>query len=332
MIERPHYRALPARFRRASVLLIGCGDVGGRIATMLSPRGQHRLRLLGVIRDPAGAPRLRAMGVVPLIADLDQQASLPRLRSLARWMIDLAPPPQSGPNDPRSARLVLALAPGPRARRAHCAFTGRLRPHASAAAQAHNVPNRWVYISTTGVYGNCEGAFFDETRPVAPTSDRAGRRVDAERQFRARTRKSQVNASILRVPGIYAGDRLPLARLKQQLPALRDEDDVFTSHIHADDLARIAWTAIFRGQPGRIVHTVDDSGLKMGQYFDRVADAFGLPRPPRVTRDELHARVSPMMLSFMSESRRLANRRLKRELRVRLHYPTVDSLLAATVV
>ena len=154
------------------------------------------------------------------------------------------------------------------------------------------------------------------------------RRVDAERRFRAAGARGLARVAILRVPGIYAHDRLPLERLRKGLPALRAEDDVFTTPVHADDLARIARAALMRGRPGRVVHAVDDSDLRMGDYFDRVADAFALPRPPRVARAELAALVTPAMLSFMSESRRLANRRLKRELRVRLRFADVDATLA----
>jgi len=311
-----HYRALPRRLRRPSLLVVGCGDVGRRLGAALAPRGAGRLRVVGVVRDPAQAARLREAGIVPLVADLDRRASLGRLRALAHWMIDLAPPPNAGPDDPRTARLLAALRAGPRAP------GGRRR--ASGVA-----PRRWVYISTTGVYGDCAGALFDETRPTAPGSDRAGRRLDAERRFRAAARAGAARPALLRVPGIYAQDRLPLERLRQRLPALSAGDDVHTNHVHADDLARIAWAAVFRGRPARVVHAVDDTDLKMGDYFDRVADAFGLPRPPRLARAELAARVSPVMLSFMSESRRLRNERLKRELRVRLRYPDVDHLLSS---
>jgi nucleoside-diphosphate-sugar epimerase len=231
-------------------------------------------------------------------------------------MIDLAPPPNTGERDPNSARLIAALATPRRA---------RVTPPARGAGS----PRRWVYVSTTGVYGDTGGARFDESRPVAPASARAIRRVDAERRFRAAVRRGLARAAIVRAPGIYAHDRLPIERLRKRLPALVPGDDVYTNHIHADDLARACWAALFRGSAGRVVHAVDDSDLKMGDYFDQVADALGLPRPPRVTRVELPALVTPMMLSFMSESRRLLNRRLRRELRVRLRYPDVGATLAA---
>ena len=314
------YRALPRRFRRASVLLAGCGDVGQRIGALLAARG---LRPIGTLRTPEHASALRGLGIVPLRLDLDTR--LPRLAAWCGKVIHLAPPPTEGTQDPRTRRLIAALSRPARglwgpacASHDPSARVRTARPLAGA---------RWVYISTTGVYGDCAGAQFDETRPVAPANPRAQRRVAAERLWRQAARQG-ARASVLRVPGIYAHDRLPLARLRQGLPALLPHDDVHTNHIHADDLARIGLAALWRGRPGRVVHAVDDSDLRMGDYFDQVADAAGLPRPPRVPAAELAARVSPMMLSFMSESRRLRNRRLKQELRVRLRYPTVAHTLA----
>jgi nucleoside-diphosphate-sugar epimerase len=178
------------------------------------------------------------------------------------------------------------------------------------------------------VYGDCGGALVDETRPVAPRNARALRRVDGEQALRRWTRRGRGRASILRVPGIYANDRLPLKRLHDGTPALRAEDDVYTNHVHADDLARMAALALFRGLPGRVYHASDDTRMKMGEYFDAVADALKLPRPPRLPRSELKAAVSPATLSFMSESRQLDNGRIKRELGVRLRYRTVDEALA----
>jgi nucleoside-diphosphate-sugar epimerase len=185
-----------------------------------------------------------------------------------------------------------------------------------------------VYVSTSGVYGDCGGALVDETRPVAPRNARALRRVDAEQVLRAWARRAHGHLAILRVPGIYAHDRLPLKRLEQGTPALLPEDDVYTSHIHADDLARMIVLALFRALPGRVYIAADDTRMKMGEYFDAVADAFGLPRAPRLPRDELRKAVSPLALSFMSESRRLDNARVKRELGVRLRWARVDTALA----
>ncbi len=141
--------------------------------------------------------------------------------------------------------------------------------------------------------------------------------------------RTGASLAILRVPGIYARERLPLRRLEQGTPALLAQDDVYTNHIHADDLARIVALALFRSLPGRIYHAVDDTHMKMADYFDTVADAFDMPRPPRVARAQLAALVSPMLLSFMSESRRMSNKRIKSELGMRLRYPNVSAAVAA---
>ncbi|UGQ47456.1 SDR family oxidoreductase [Massilia endophytica] len=280
---------------RPRLLLIGCGDVGMRLLPLL--RGRYRV--FALTSQPERLAELRAAGAVPILGNLDQPATLRRLAGLARHVVHLAPPPAEGMKDPRT-RNVTAILPD----RA-----------------------RLVYVSTTGVYGDAGGAWIDETRTVAPQNARAHRRVDAERVLRRWARRAGGRLSILRVPGIYAADRLPLKRLEQGTPALLPEQDVYTNHVHADDLAAIVLQALRLGRPGRIYHAVDDSDMKMGEYFDAVADAFGMPRPPRLPRGELAQAVSPAMLSFMAESRRLGNRRLKEELGVRLRYPSVNHFL-----
>ncbi len=278
------------------VLILGCGDVGLRLVPLLLPR----YRVLAVTSNPERRAELRAAGAVPIVADLDAPLTLGRLARLAPTIVHLAPPQSEGRIDRRTRNLAAILPEGA----------------------------RLVYVSTTGVYGDCAGASFDETRRVRPQNARAVRRVDAETVLRAWARRRHGKLSILRVPGIYAADRLPLERLHKGLPALVAQEDVHTNHIHADDLARICQAAMRLGAPNRVYHAVDDTDLKMGDYFDAVADAAGLPRPPRLPRSELERSVSPMMLSFMSESRRLHNARIKDELGVRLRYPDVQSLLA----
>jgi nucleoside-diphosphate-sugar epimerase len=283
------------QFHRPRLLILGCGDVGMRLLPLL--RG--RFRVFAVTSQPERCAELRAAGAVPLVADLDEPASLRRLAGLASYVVHLAPPQAEGALDRRTRNVSAVLPAGARV----------------------------VYISTTGVYGDCGGATFDESRPVAPRNARAQRRVDAEQWLRRWGRRTASAVSILRVPGIYAGDRLPVKRLQLGTPALIAQDDVYTNHIHADDLARVIARALFRGAPGRVYHAVDDSDMKMADYFDSVADAFQLPRPPRLPRAELADAVTPALLSFMSESRRLRNQRLKRELGVRLRYARVVDCL-----
>jgi nucleoside-diphosphate-sugar epimerase len=294
---------------KQTLLIAGCGDVALRAAPLL----QTHYRLLGMYRRPENREPLRLQGITPVYGDLDIPDSLSKISGLAHGVLHLAPPPNLGRHDTRTANLLAAL-------------TRKRRP--KTRIKAAMLPQRLVYISTSGVYGNCEGRLVDETHVLNPQTERALRRVDAERQLRSWGLRTGVSVSILRVPGIYAGNRLPLARLREGIPALLSEEDSFTNHIHADDLARIVLAALRFARPGRVYHACDDSHLKMGEYFDLIADQFGLPRPPRVSRAEAEGQISPSMLSFMRESRRLINTRLKHELHVNLHYPTVRDCFA----
>jgi nucleoside-diphosphate-sugar epimerase len=283
------------------LLIIGCGDVALRAATGL----RDRYRIYALTHSRERMPMLRAHGVVPLAGDLDDPASLHGLSGIAHGILHCAPPPRRGLRDTRTAHLIAALAKG------------------------KSLPQQLVYISTSGVYGDCDGELVDETHLLRPSTERAQRRVDAERQLRDWGKRSRVCVSILRAPGIYSSERLPLARLRAGTPALNAVEDPYTNHIHADDLARMAVAALRFGHPGRMYNASDDSVLKMGEYFDLVADRFGLPRPPRVPRTGAGRQIAPNLLSFMDESRRLSNRRIKRELRLKLRYPTVHDGLAA---
>ncbi|MGU7781748.1 NAD-dependent epimerase/dehydratase family protein [Burkholderia sp. PU8-34] len=325
--------------RRPRVLIVGCGDVGLRcIAQWRARRGD--LRIVALTSHPARCDELRAAGATPIVGDLDRPWTLGRLAGLARTILHLAPPQSDGSEDRRTRALVAALtAPARRSTVQPAPAYGRLRsvraaarPAGAPVRAARIVPDglrapRLVYASTTGVYGDCGGARIDETHPLRPANPRAVRRVSAERQLRAATARGVLSARIVRIPGIYAANRLPLARLERGTPALEPADDVYTNHIHADDLAAILRRAAVRGRPSRAVHASDDSELQMGEYFDRVAHAFGLPPPPRVSRADAERLLEPTLLSFMRESRRLSNARLKRELCVTLRYPTVDEFL-----
>jgi nucleoside-diphosphate-sugar epimerase len=291
------------------VLIVGCGDVAMRALPMLL----ERYRVSALVRQLHAGERLAALGVGGIVGDLDDPASLAPLAGLADRIVHLAPPPDAGAIDTRTRNLVAALTRDDKA----AATRGAM------VAQAPRAPARLVYISTSGVYGDCRGAYVDELRPVNARTDRARRRVDAEQTVLAYGRTVGVNVSILRVPGIYATDRLPLERLKRGTPVLAAEDDVYTNHIHADDLAAIVVAALERAQPGTIYNASDDSEMKMSEWFDLLADRAGLPRPPRVRRAEASECIAPMLLSFMSESRRLVNAKMKRELGITLRYPTV---------
>ena len=376
--QTPHYRPVPRRFRRQRLLIIGCGDIGQRVVQQL----HHGWQVMGVARSDETLQKIRTAGALAMRAD--------DAHRLARWATHIlhAAPPASRDGEvtdrlTRGWLQALARARGQRARttsrpgRAHRLGTrsmGTLLAVPAPATQApsrsrHTPAPRLVYLSTTGVYGDRGGAFTRESDTLQPLTDRARRRVDAERQVRfgihrpdgsnagsrraahphadsarpdsahrdsahvsgARHRHLQqppLPALVLRVPGIYAADRLPVERLRQQVPALVSADDVITNHIHADDLARIARTALLRGPRQRVINAVDDSQMTLGDYLDQVADRLGLPRPPRHSRAELTQTLSEVRMSFMRESRRLDTRRLKRELRVRLQWPTVAEFLA----
>ncbi len=301
--------ALPARFRRERVLIIGCGDVGLRAARLLGP--DDRVRVLALTSSAERVPALRKRGITPLQGNLDDAQGLRRLAGIATRVLHLAPPPSGETGDwrldPRSRALVRALV-------------------------QRSLPGALVYGSTSGVYGDAQGRWVDEATPANPLTPRAWRRVDAEAVMHWLGRATGVRTTALRIPGIYAPDRpggTPRERLQRGTPVLRAEDDVYTNHIHADDLARACVLALWRGRPQRNVNVVDDTELKMGDYVDFAADLYGLPRPQRIARDAAGEQLPLSLLSFMGESRRLRNQRMKQELRLRLRHPTVAQGLRA---
>jgi nucleoside-diphosphate-sugar epimerase len=256
----------------------------GDIARRVAPRLAGRF---------AWHPLSRRHGV-----DLDRPETLAALPA-ADALLHCAPPPGHGTSDPRTGNLLAAL------------------------AKAGILPARVVYVSTSGVYGDCAGARVDEGRPVNPQTDRARRRVDAERQLAAWCTARAIPLIVLRVPGIYAADRLPLERLRAGTPVLRREDDVYTNHVHAEDLAAIAVRALQDDAPQGVYNASDDTEMLAGDWMDLVAERCALPRPPRVSRAQAQALLSPDTRTFLGESRRLINARLKERLGVRLSYPTV---------
>lgn len=307
------------------ILIIGSGDIALRTIPLLA----ERYRVYALIRNPDYRAKLKALGATPIVGDLDNRKRLARIRGLADIVLHFAPPGTTGKTDARTRNLLAALSQAdPDKTTSHSTKLSKNDSQVAGYEQGRRMPLRLVYISTSGVYGDCGGGWAAEARPVNPASSRGKLRVDAERQIRAWGRRNQVIASILRVPGIYAAERLPLERIRSGAPAILEAEDSYSNHIHADDLARIAVAALHRGKSCRVYHATDDDEMKMGDYFDAVADAFCLPRLPRLSRDEVQRAVSPMMWSFMNESRRLTNVRMKNELKVALRYPTVASFLA----
>jgi nucleoside-diphosphate-sugar epimerase len=276
------------------MLLVGCGYVGTRLARQYLDAGEPAV---GVVRSAAGAKRLAAAGIQALIADLAQDdLSVLPLRHCS--LFHLAPPPTSGTEDLHTRRLVDAF---------------ELAGH----------PRRVVYVSTTGVYGDCCGAWVDETWPARPTAERSLRRWDAEQTLVRWSRESGGELVILRVAGIYGPGRLPLERIRQRVPMVRPEDSPFSNRIHVDDLASALAAAMARGESGAVYNACDGHPTSMTDYFLDIADAAGLPRPPLIPMAEAAGQVSEAMLSYLAESRRLSNRRLVEGLGLELRYPTL---------
>ncbi|MES1927051.1 SDR family oxidoreductase [Salinisphaera sp. T31B1] len=254
-------------------LIVGCGETGLRVAARAVGAGQS---VTGIVRSADSARRVRSVGAVARTADLDKPlAGLP----VCDRLFYFAPPPREGRADTRLQRVVDAMGPP---------------------------PARVVYISTTGVYGDCDGAWVNEDRAVNPATDRAHRRVDAERRIHA----WQPLATVLRAPGIYGPGRLPVERVRCGEPIVDDAEGGWSNRIHIDDLAEVAWQAGQRPWPHRIYNVTDGHPTRLGDYYDALAGLLGVPSPPRIPWTEAERQFSAMRLSFLRESRRLDTRRL----------------------
>jgi nucleoside-diphosphate-sugar epimerase len=281
------------------VLIVGCGYVGRRVAALHLARGAP---VVGVVRSAPSAKALADTGIGALRADLDaERLDLP---TRGAGVYYFAPPPDSGTTDPRLSRFLASLA-------------------------ASGQPRRVVYIGTTGVYGDCGGAWVDESRPPNPSVDRARRRWDAECRLRDWAKATGGELVILRVAGIYGPGRLPLERLRRGLPMVPEEEAPWTNRIHVDDLTAVCLAAMDRAPDGAVYNVSDGHPGNMTDYFNRVADLVGLPRPPVVRLAEAGGRLSEGLLSYLRESRRLDNRRMLAELGVTLRYPTLADGLPA---
>ena len=280
----------------ATVLVIGCGDIGRRVAALEQQAGNP---VAALARSASSAANLISRNIEVLPGDLDQPASL-NARSAAPpdVLYYLAPPPAAGDDDSRLRNWLRSPQP---------------------------LPRRFVYISTSGVYGDCGGAWINEDWPLNPRSERGKRRLDAENQLRAWSRDHGVELIILRVPGIYGPGRLPVERVRQGVPVLIEADAPWSNRIHADDLADACFAAARRGRSVQAFNISDGHPTTMTDYFWRIADLYGLPRPPAITMEEARRVLSPSMLSFLEESKRLDTRRMREELGVAPRYPDLAS-------
>ncbi|HKY89951.1 MAG TPA: SDR family oxidoreductase [Nevskiaceae bacterium] len=278
----------------APTIIVGCGDLGRRVALRL-PAGTVR----AIVRGESSAQALREAAIDARAFDLDATDVPIDAGADVFWF---APPPETGTTDPRLRRWCAARTSAPR---------------------------RLVYVSTSGVYGDCAGAWIDEDAPLQPRTDRGRRRLDAERALQDLARARGTEVVVLRVPGIYGPGRLPVERLKKGLAVVREEEAPWTNRIHVDDLATVALAAMARGRPGCAYNVSDGHPTTMTDYFVRCARLLGLPEPPRVTLEIARASFTPAMRSFLEESKRLVNRRMLDELGITLRYPSLEHGLPA---
>jgi nucleoside-diphosphate-sugar epimerase len=281
------------------MIILGCGSIGQALARRYR---QQSVPVLGVVRSTESAAQVQATGARALQLDLACD-DLAALECANAEVFHLAPPPSEVDTDPLTAHLIQAF--------------DRL---------GH--PRRLVYVGTTGVYGDCDGAWVDEDWPTRPTAARSLRRWDAEQRLRQWSQESGTELIILRVAGIYACDRLPLARIRSGQPVVKAEEAPWSNRIHADDLVEICIAAMARAPSGSVYNVCDSQPSTMTDYFCQIADAAGLPRPPQIALADAEGQVSAGMLSYLKESRRLSNRRLLDELGIRLRYPDLGQGLA----
>ncbi len=279
------------------VLIVGCGDIGVRVARRLQLGGG---KVSGLARSEPSAARLRELGITPLTGNLDNAASLNALPSSGKLIFYFAPPPGGGPFDSRMRNFCQTVEPG-------------------------KLPVRLVYISTSGVYGDCAGEWVTEETPINPQTSRAQRRADAEATLQEWAGKYAVPLVILRVTGIYGPGRLPLARIQQGHPILREAESPPTNRIHADDLAAVCVRAAEKAVDGDLFNVSDGQPGTMTQYFNAVSDLLGLPRLPQIDMQEARQVMNPMMLSYLTETRRMDNRKMVEQLGVTLMYPDLNS-------
>ena len=280
---------------KACIMIVGCGDIGLKVAALEQASGQT---VVALARSESSAHNLSQHGIKSIQGDLDQLKTLYDLPTERTVLYYFAPPPATGEDDPRLAAFVNAL-----------------------GKQA--LPRRVVYISTSGVYGDCGGEWVNEDSAVNPRSDRARRRAAAEKQLVEWCAGEGMESVILRVPGIYGPGRLPSERIRRAVPVVRLEDSPWSNRIHADDLAQACFLAGHRRGAAGIYNISDGNPTTMTDYFNRVADFLGLPRPPVISMEEAKNTLGPGILSFLEESKRLDNKRMLEELGVVLRYPNL---------
>jgi nucleoside-diphosphate-sugar epimerase len=274
------------------LLIVGCGSIGRRIAPLAQAQG---MSVSTLNRGESGAE-----GTRHFTGNLDDGSTLKGLPTRGAGVIYLAPPPGGGVEETRL--------------RSFC-----------ASIPAGEEPAKMVYISTSAVYGESGGAMVTEDTEPNPQTARGKRRLHGERLLADWGRERGVAVVILRVSAIYAADRLPVSQLSSGQPVLREEEALKTNRIHADDLARICLAALERGNDGDLFNVSDGSPSSMTSYFNAAADRLGLPRPAQVTLEEARRVMTPLMISYFSESRVLDNSRMLEQLGITLRYPDLEA-------
>ena len=285
------------------VLIVGCGDIGRRVARLWREEG---FPVCALARSSQSARRLEVLGITPVAGDLDEPESLAGLPTKGALAYYLAPPPGRGETDPRMRAFLECIPPG-------------------------EEPETIVYMSTTAVYGDLRGGWATEETPPSPSAARGMRRLDAENALLAWGRQGSVPVVILRVAGIYGPGRLPIEKVREGAPVLAGNDSPFSNRIHSEDLARVCVAAARRGTGGAVYNVSDGQPGTIAQYYCAVADLLGVPRPPTMTMAEARRVMSQAMLSYLSESKRVDNRKMREELGVTLLHPTLETGLAASL-
>ncbi len=283
------------------IFFAGFGDIARRISQQSEVTG---LPIALITRSDEKFAQLTAQGFEAILDSFDDPENLGHLPLSGRTVFYTAPPPGGGFSDTRVGVFC-------------------------AQISADNLPDKVIYISTSGVYGDCGGGLVDETVPLNPQTARAKRRADAEMQLQQMSRTFGVPLVILRVTGIYGPTRLPLQRLQQNHPVLKPEESNITNRIYAEDLARICVAAALKGEGGDIFNVSDGEHGTMTDYFNTVADHFGLPRPEQISRSEATQVMNPLMLSYINESRRMDNRLMLKKLNIELLCPNLEAGLVA---
>lgn len=287
---------------RPYALVVGCGYVGRRLVARL----RSRFDITAIVRTPGSLASLEKDGISTMLLDLDRVRTTIRLpeRLDQEVIFYLVPPPSAGESDLRLDRfLQLATVP----------------------------PRTFVYLSTTGVYGDANGERVDESTPIKPQTDRARRRVSAEEMTRVWCNERHVRRVVLRVPGIYGPDRLPVERLRRREPMVSKEDAGISNRIHVDDLVEACIRCVTNPEARGIYNVTDGNSCSSTEFAEKVAALTGLPPPPQVSMEEAQLTFSPERLSFVNESRRVSNERMLKHLGVRLRFSDIEEGIRASL-